>query len=337
MQFESLKLFCDVARLRSFSQAAVANDITQSAASQIVLQLERRLGLQLVDRSTRPLHLTREGQLYYEGCKGLVEQYLELECAVRNLPAEIAPTVQVAAIYSVGLGDMSLYVQQFAERHPGVDVHIEYLHPDRVYERVYEGTADFGLVSFPRKSRELETVPWRDEEMVLTCAPTHRLAKLREVRPSHLQREPFVAFEKGLVIRREVDRFLRERGIGVDVVLEFDNIENIKKAVEIGAGIALLPMPTLGREIKDGTLHAVSLSNCRFVRSLGIIHRRNSKLSTSAKRFIDVLRHHNGRSARGHESSGAFASGIRPHAAGNGSVRTATSKSRGLKRTVGNG
>src|SRR5262245_21158538 len=193
MQFESLKLFCDVARLRSFSQAAAANDITQSAASQIVLQLEKRLGLQLVDRSTRPLHLTREGQLYYEGCKGLVEQYLELESAVRSLPAEIAPTVQVAAIYSVGLGDMSLYVQQFAERYPGVDVHIEYLHPDRVYERVGDGTANFGLVSFPRKSRELETIPWRDEEMVLACAPTHRLAKLREVRPSHLQNEQFVA------------------------------------------------------------------------------------------------------------------------------------------------
>jgi DNA-binding transcriptional LysR family regulator len=334
MQFESLKLFCDVARLRSFSQAAAANDITQSAASQIVLQLEKRLGLQLVDRSTRPLHLTREGQLYYEGCKGLVEQYLELESAVRNLPAEMAPTVQVAAIYSVGLGDMSLHVQRFAERCPGVDVHIEYLHPDRVYERVGDGTADLGLVSFPRKSRELETIPWRDEEMVLACGPTHRLAKLREIRPAHLQNEQFVAFDRGLVIRREVDRFLREWGVGVDVVLEFDNIENIKKAVEIGAGLALLPMPTLGREIRDGTLHAVSLGNCRFVRPLGIIHRRNSKLSTSAQRFIDLLREHNGRSVRGRQSTGAFASGIRPQPVGNGSVRTAATKSRGLKRTV---
>ena len=74
MQFESLKVFCDVARHRSVSQAAAANDVSQSAASQIVLQLEKRLGVKLIDRSTRPLQLTREGQVYYDGCRGLVEQ-----------------------------------------------------------------------------------------------------------------------------------------------------------------------------------------------------------------------------------------------------------------------
>src|SRR5262245_61862721 len=144
MQFEALKLFCDVARLRSFSQAAAANDVTQSAASQIVLLLEKRLGVRLIDRSTRPFHLTREGQIYYNGCKGLVEQYLELESTIRCLPPELASTVQLAAIYSVGLGDMSLYVKQFTEQNPGVDVHIEYLHPDRVYERVLDGSVDLG-------------------------------------------------------------------------------------------------------------------------------------------------------------------------------------------------
>jgi hypothetical protein len=120
-------------------------------------------------------------------------------------------------------------------------------------------------------------------------------------------------------------------------VLEFDNIENIKKAVEIGAGIALLPMPTLGREIRDGSLHAVSLNNGRFVRPLGIIHRRNAKLSVSAQRFIEVLREHNGQSVRSRGSTGAFASGIRPQPTGNETVRTAAVKSRGFKRTVSNG
>jgi DNA-binding transcriptional LysR family regulator len=331
MQFESLKVFCDIARLRSFSRAAAANEVTQSAASQIVLQLERRLGVQLVDRSTRPLQLTREGQLYYEGCKGLVEQYLELEANVRHLPAKIASTVQVAAIYSVGLGDMHSYVQQFSECHPDVEVHVEYLHPDRVVERVQDGTADFGLVSFPRKTRDLEVMPWRDEPMVLACPPAHRLAKSRDIRLSQLEGEKFVAFDRGLVIRREIDRFLRDRGVGVDVVLEFDNIENIKKAVEIGAGISLLPLPTLGRELKDGTLQAVSLNGARFVRPLGIIFRRNFKQSTSARLFIDMLRHQNGQT-RG--SSGTSRSGTRSQTRSNGLVRIPEVRSRGFKRTV---
>ena len=108
MHLTSLKVFCDVVRHRSFSQAAQANDITQSAASQIVSQLEneKHLNVQLIDRSTRPLTLTPLGQTFYEGAKSLLEQYRELEASIRNAQAQIAGTVQVAAIYSVGLGDM---------------------------------------------------------------------------------------------------------------------------------------------------------------------------------------------------------------------------------------
>lgn len=291
MQFESLKVFCDVARFRSFSQAAAAQRpaITQSAVSQIVLQLEKRLGVQLVSRSTRPLHLTPLGQLYYEGCKGLVEQYLELEARIRNAQAELASSIQVAAIYSVGLGDMGQHVERFHELLPNVKVQIEYLHPDRVQEKVLEGTADIGLVSFPRKSRELAALPWREEEMVVVCPPGHELALLDQVPPSRLNGEKYVGFAKGLVIRRQVERFLRDHDAEVLVAMEFDNIENIKKAIEIGAGVALLPEPTLRREVQAGTLVARPLAGCQLVRPLGIIHRRHYRLSSTASRFVELL------------------------------------------------
>jgi DNA-binding transcriptional LysR family regulator len=199
-------------------------------------------------------------------------------------------TVQVAAIYSVGLRDMTQYVERFAQQQPNAAVHIEYLHPNRVYEKVLDGTADLGLVSFPRRSRELEAVPWREEEMVLVCSPNHPLAAHKAVGPEQLTGEKFVGFDKELTIRRKVDRFLREHAVTVDVVLEFDNIENIKKAVEISAGIALLPRPSLEREIEAGTLAACSLGNGRFVRPLGIILRRSPTLSATARRFIELLR-----------------------------------------------
>src|SRR5262245_6701777 len=173
MQLESLKVFCDVARCRSFSQAASENGLSQSAASQIVSHLEKRLGVQLISRSPRPLQLTPLGRTYYEGCKKLWEQFSELEASIRDSHADLETTVQVAAIYSVGLGDMGQQVQRFQQLYPNAHVHLSYLHPDRVYEQVYDGTADFGLLSFPRKSRELIAVPWRDEEMVVTCHPNH--------------------------------------------------------------------------------------------------------------------------------------------------------------------
>src|SRR5215472_15204075 len=115
MQLESLKIFCDVVRWASFSRGAAENGISQSSASQAVQQLESRLGLKLIDRSKRPLVLTPQGKIYHDGCKELVDRYLELEARVKAVAEEdlVVGTVVVAAIYSVGLHDMSGYVRSF--------------------------------------------------------------------------------------------------------------------------------------------------------------------------------------------------------------------------------
>jgi DNA-binding transcriptional LysR family regulator len=289
MQIEALKVFCDIVRCRSFSQAAQEDGLTQSAASQIVLLLEKRLGVQLISRSPRPLQLTPLGLTYYDGCKRLLEQYGELEASIRNAQKQLEGNVQIAAIYSVGLGDMGQYVERFAQQEPNVRVHVAYLHPDQVYKQVHEGTADFGLVSFPRKSRDLVVLPWRSEEMVLVCHPTHALARNLAVLPAQLDGERFVGFARGLVIRRQVDRFLREQDVRVEVALDFDSIENIKKAIEVAAGIALLPEPTVRREVAARTLVALPLMGCRFERPLAIIYRRSHKPSKSAHQFMALL------------------------------------------------
>jgi DNA-binding transcriptional LysR family regulator len=296
MRFESLQVFCDIARFRSFSQAAEANHLTQSAASQIVRQLEERLGVRLINRSTRPLQLTALGQVYYEGCRELVERYhqledrhRELEAVIRSPRTELTGTVRVAAIYSIGLGDMGQYVERFEGQHPQARVQVEYLHSNRVEERVRDGSADFGLVSFPRKKRELAVLPWREEPMVVVCPPGHPLAQQPAVRPSQLAGEKYVAFDRELGIRQEVDRFLREQDVSVEVMLEFDSIENIKKGIEVRGGVALLPEPTLRQELDAGLLVARPLEGCRFVRPLGIIHRRNQRLSPVALRFMEML------------------------------------------------
>jgi DNA-binding transcriptional LysR family regulator len=305
MQFEALRVFCDIAHYRSFSQAAAAQQppLTQSAVSQIVHQLEKRLGVQLIDRSTRPLQLTELGQAYYQGCKQLVEQYLALEASVKNGRTQITATVRVAAIYSVGLGDMGQYVERFADLQPFARVQVEYLHSNRVVEKVRDGSADLGLVSFPRRSREMVVLPWREEEMVLACQPSHPLARLSAIRPAHLAGEKYIAFDKELGIRRQVDRFLRQQGVSVEVALEFDNIENIKKGLEIAGGVALLPEPTLRQEVEAGLLTARPLVGCRFVRPLAIIYRRQHRPSPAAQRFIDLLLD-NGSPANGHHTNG---------------------------------
>ncbi|MCS7167734.1 MAG: LysR family transcriptional regulator [Gemmatales bacterium] len=290
MHLETLKIFCDVVSWQSFSKAAQVNGVSQSAVSQAIAQLERRLRVQLIDRSSRPLQLTAEGKIFYHGCRELLERFQALERSLRNNSDHLQLPVRVAAIYSVSLRDMSQYVERFRRIDPRANVHIDYLHPDQVYQRVLDGTADLGLVSFPTPGRKLVALPWREEVMVVACAPQHPWAKRREIRIAALQGQPYVHFEKGLVIRRQVDRFLRQHGVSVQVVMEFDNIENIKKAVEAGAGIALLPEPTIRREVQAQTLVAIPLADARLVRPLGIIYRRSPRLSLAAQRFVEVLR-----------------------------------------------
>lgn len=252
MQLGALKVFCDVARHRSFSQAAAANDITQSAASQIVSQLEKHMATKLVDRSTRPLQLTSLGQTFYEGCKSVLEQYAELEAQIRRAELEVAGPVTVAAIYSVGFGDLGQTTRRFSELHPKSSVHVDYLHPDQVYQRVHDGMADLGLVSFPRKDATLSVLPWREEPMVLACAPQHPLARLEEIRPRNLDGQAYVHFDRSLTIRRKVDHFLRAQRVRVRIECEMDSIENIKDAVSNQAGVALLPEPTLRAKFGPG-------------------------------------------------------------------------------------
>jgi DNA-binding transcriptional LysR family regulator len=304
MPLEAIKVFCDLVACRSFSKTAEANQLSQPTVSRLVHHLEERLGGLLIDRTKRPLQPTALGQAYYEGCKGLLEQYVELEASLRRAHAERAMTVRVAAIYSVGLGDMGQYVERFEAEHPHARVHIDYLHPDQVYQRVLDGTADLGLVSFPSRSRELAVLPWREEEMVVACSPRHPLAPCPTVAPLRLDGEKYVAFDKGLTIRREVDRFLRDEGVTVEVVHEFDNIENIKKGVEVGAGLALLPEPTIRQELQAGTLRAPRLEGRPLVRPLGIIHRQRRRLCSAVQGFIDLLRANGaGAHANGDESA----------------------------------
>src|SRR3954470_15547226 len=127
MQLKSLKIFCDVVHRRSFSRAADENGISQSGASQVVNQLEHRLGVKLLDRSKRPFSLTPEGEIYYEGCRKLVERYFALEEEVRTLHEEVAGRVRVASIYSVGLHHMSRIAQEFMAQYPKTNVKLEYL------------------------------------------------------------------------------------------------------------------------------------------------------------------------------------------------------------------
>ena len=295
MHLEALNIFCDVVRHHSFSRGALANSVSQSAASQAVRQIERRLGAQLIDRSRRPWQLTPEGKLFFHGCREIVDRYHELEEAVQRRKDPSGYTVRLASIYSVGLHDLSLHVDRFRAAVPGAHVDIEYMHPDEIPARIQSDQSDVGLLAFATPGRDLTVVPWQHQTMTVACLPAHRFARrTTAIGPWELAGEAFVTFSRGLPVRRELDRYLRRHGADVDVVAEFDTIENIKQAVEDGAGVAILPEPTLRREVERQALVAVPLDaldgEAAFVRPLSIVHRRGRRLNPAVTEFIRLLR-----------------------------------------------
>jgi DNA-binding transcriptional LysR family regulator len=290
VHLETLRLYCDVVRLRSFSRGAAQNFVSQSAASQAVQQLERELGVGLIDRTKRPFTVTAEGHRFYNACRGLLEAWEKARGEVAAVKARVDGTVRVAAIYSVGLHDMSHHLQRFMARYPNARVQLECLHPHKVVEAVLRDEADIGLMSYPPPDRALTVVPLRSEAMVFVCHPNHRLARRRTVTAADLNGEPFVAFDRELTIRKAIDRTLRQHNARPTVVMEFDNIETIKQAIKIAAGVSILPRHTVEKEASIRTLSAVPLAIPDLVRPVGLIHRRQKPLTPTVSRFIDLLR-----------------------------------------------
>lgn len=290
VQLETLRLYCDVVRFRSVSRAAAQHGVTQSAASQAIQQLEEELDAPLLDRSRRPLQPTEEGRGFYEACRALLAGFDRARADLAAARQRVEGTVRVAAIYSVGLHDMSRHMQPFMSAHPHARVRLECLHPHQVVEAVLADEADLGILSYPPAHRALAVLPLRQEPMVLVCHPSHRLARRRLARPDDLQGERFVAFDRDLAIRRAIDRVLRQAGVRVEVVMAFDNIETIKQAIAIAAGVSILPRPAVAKEVGIRALAAVPLDIEGLVRPIAIIHRRGRRLTPVVARFIDVLR-----------------------------------------------
>ena len=290
MHLRNVEIFCDVVTQGSFSKAAHAHHVSQSSASQAVHMLERRLGCRLIDRSKRPFELTPAGQIYFDGCRKILESFRLVEDRVQQMRNKVIGRVRLAAIYSVGLLQMDVYAKRYKALFPDVVLQLEYLHPDDVYARILNDEADLGIVSFPRVGGEIASVAWQNQEMVLVVPPGHRHAGEESLPVEELDGETFVGFTSELVIRKQIDRWFKQAAVSVDLVHVFDNVENIKRAVEIGSGVALLPAPTVRREVDAGLLRAVRLSGVEWYRPLGIVHRRNRRLTNPARKLVELLR-----------------------------------------------
>jgi len=290
MHLETLKVFCDIVETRSFSTAASKNFVTQSAVSQQIRMLEQRYGRRLLERTRGNVQLTPAGEVLYQTSKDIVERYQDMEARLQAATEVVGGTVRVGTVHSIGLYELAGPLKRYLKAHPQVNLALEYSRSNKIYDDVSKGNVDVGVVAYPQKRPGIVVIPYRQDRLVVACPPGHRLAGHRRMAVKKLASEPMVGFERDIPTRRETDRILRRYGIEPHYVMELDNVETIKRVVEIGRGVAILPEPALAREVESGTLVAIHLADPMFLRPLGIIHRQGKHFSPASEKFIEYLK-----------------------------------------------
>jgi DNA-binding transcriptional LysR family regulator len=290
MQIESLKVFCDLVETKSFTKAAQINEVTQSAVSQTISALERRFKSLLIERSKKNFRLTQEGDVCYDYAKQILQIHDALQSKLQEIEDVISGNIRVATVYTIGLHILPPCVKRFLKRFPTVNVHVEYRRADQVYESVLGNVVDLGLVAYPTRDSRIEIAPLRKDKLALICHPQHVLAKRKSVRLSALKGMRFIHFDQEQPTRKAVDRLLKDQHVTVEEVMQMDNIETLKRAVEIDSGIAIVPEETVGQEVANQTLALVQLEGGDFSRPLAVVYKKNKVLSPAMKKFIGLLK-----------------------------------------------
>ena len=289
MQIENFKIFADLVETKSFSKAAKLNGITQSAVSQQARSMERTFKTLMIDRSQKQFNLTREGQRIYEAAKEILHGYEKLQSELQEMKKVISGTIRISTIYSIGLHELPPYIKKFLHDFPSVNVRIEYRRSNLVYEDILHNSVDFGLVAFPQRTRQIEMIPFRNDRLILIANPNHPLATGEDVDIKTLAAHKFIGFDPDIPTRKAVDQIFRDYKLEITPVMEFDNIETVKRAVEIDHGIAIVPQATVLQEVRQGTLVTINFKGKEFTRPLAIMHRKGRVLTPAMKKFIEVL------------------------------------------------
>ena len=289
MHLENFKIFTDLVESESFSRAAKTNGITQSAVSQQMRAMEKHFNVLIVDRGQKQFRLTREGRKIYEVALEFLRLYDQLSGELQDMRKVVSGPIHLSTIYSIGLHELPAYIKLFLKEYPAVNVRVEYRRSNLVYEDVLHNAVDLGLVAFPIKARQIEVIPFQEDQLVVICSPGHPLASRKEVTVEELSGHKFIGFDQDIPTRKATDSLFKEYKIDIEPVMEFDNIETVKRAVEVDAGIAIVPETTILQEIKQRLLCRLQVKGRRLVRPLAIIHRKGRVLSPAIKKFIQML------------------------------------------------
>ncbi|HVP05162.1 MAG TPA: LysR family transcriptional regulator [Dehalococcoidia bacterium] len=289
MDFGQIEAFTQVATHNSFSRAAEVLQLTQPSITARIQALERELGEELFERGGRGVKLTDAGRVFLP----YVEHILQLLQEGRDAVEEVR-NVQLGSLRLGSAITISTYVlpgilHRFCQEFPGVDVVIRTGRSEQVLNMLQSDEVQVGIIR-SLSAPEIESIPLYDDEIVLVANPNHRFAQSGSATIGEAAREPIVLFDRGSSYYGMIHDVFRKAAVIPNVAMELDSLEATKRMVEQGLGIALVPQVTVAREVEQGTLAVVQLSDVAPIkRPISLVYRKNRKRSRTVQAFIDMM------------------------------------------------
>lgn len=296
MTLEDLRVFVAVASERSFSKAARTMGRTQPAVSQAIRRLEQACGERLVDRSQRDGTLTDAGELLLDYARRAMSLVGEASNAVAEL-REVRKGRVIIGANEAGVHTLLPVVTEFRSQFPSVLVDVRRVHSRQMAQEVLLRSIDFGVLPFAPPDRELLSLPLGTDELVLLVPPGHPFAKRKQVTMEEMGRQPVIAHNDPSPARERVLRLYEKRHAPLNILMSLPSLDGIKRAVETGLGVALLPRRCAQAEIARGQLAEVRVPELRSPRQLRFVFRREGELSHASQAFLDVVRKYGSRAS----------------------------------------
>jgi DNA-binding transcriptional LysR family regulator len=293
MDTRQLAAFCAVVERRSFSQAADQLGVTQPAVSLQIRSLEKRLGLQLLDRSGRRVEPTEAGRRLYRSAQRLlaVEEQLLADLG-EEAEGELAGTLEIGASTGPGGTVIPLALAEFQEVHPAVHVSLSVSDTQRVIEQVARREVELGVVGAARRHRGVVFEPFFRDEVVLAVPRGHAFGD-RTVTLEELKGEPLILMQEGAGVRQVIDDELREAGVrlrDLDVRLELGLQESARSAVIAGHGVTFISRSAIEADLAAGTVAVARVAGLEPAREISLVRPAGRSPSRAADAFVEFAR-----------------------------------------------
>ena len=288
MDFDQLHTFTEIVRLKSFSKAAQTCYRTQPAISAQVRQLEQELRTELFERFGSRISLTTAGKIFSEYAEQMLELRKRAQDAIAELEQNPRGELVIAANEATCIYVLPKVFSEYRQLFPAVQLQVDRSYASRVVDAVMENTADFGMTQLPVEEKRLQVVSVHYDEIRLIVPARHRLAESKSVSARDVV-EDFLLLPKQGKTRTRLNEWLENVEDQIQISMELDSTEMMKRFVMAGLGLAFLALSNCKEEIAAGKLRAVPLAPEPMMRRLGLIYRKDKALSKAALGFIQVV------------------------------------------------